>query len=117
MFWSANRTNSPRSYKLARGYAASECQMFRYDPNFPILERDWAAWPGEPSEDLMVRSQFNLFYDIGVYLFGRKSRQALDYALYFMARRKSLICPPIPSINGQRRFKFDICDEPYKNRY
>ena len=33
------------------------------------LERDWAAWPGEPSDDvIMMRSQFNLFYDI-VFIF------------------------------------------------
>lgn len=44
------------------------------------LERDWAAWAGEPSDDLMQRSQFNLFYDIGVHFFGRNSGQAMDYA-------------------------------------
>jgi hypothetical protein len=27
------------------------------------LERDWAAWLGEPSDDLMKRSQLNLLYD------------------------------------------------------
>jgi hypothetical protein len=51
------------------------------------LERDWGMWPGEQSDDLMKRSQFNLFYDIGVRLFGRDSGQALDYAMYFLARR------------------------------
>ena len=57
------------------------------DIGLRALERDWAAWPGEPSDDLMDRSQFNLFHDIGVLLFGRNSRQALDYAMYFMERR------------------------------
>ena len=52
------------------------------------LERDWAAWPGLPSDDLMKRSEFNLLYDIGVHLFGKKSRQALDYATYFMAKHE-----------------------------
>ena len=52
------------------------------------LERDWAAWPGEPSDDVMMRSQFNLFYEIGIHLFGRNSRQALDYAMYFIERRQ-----------------------------
>jgi hypothetical protein len=51
------------------------------------LERDWATWPGTPSPDVVRRSQFNLFYDIGAHLFGRNSRQALDYAMYFIERR------------------------------
>jgi hypothetical protein len=50
------------------------------------LERDWAAWPGERSDDLIQRSQFNLFYDIGVRLFGRRSGQALQFAMQIMAR-------------------------------
>jgi len=53
------------------------------------LERDWAAWPGEPSGDLMQRSQFNLFYYIGVHWFGRNSKQAFEYAMYFTERRES----------------------------
>jgi len=53
-----------------------------------VLARDWAAWPGEPSDDLMMRSQFNLFYEIGIHLFGRTSGQALQYALYLMAESK-----------------------------
>jgi len=50
------------------------------------LQRDWATWQGEPSDDLMNRSQFNLFYDIGIRLFGPKSKQALNFAMYIMAR-------------------------------
>jgi len=50
------------------------------------VERDWAAWSSEPSDDVMQRSQFNLLYDIGVHVFGRKSKQAVEYAMYFMAR-------------------------------
>jgi hypothetical protein len=44
------------------------------------VARDWAAWPGTPSNDLMQRSQFNLFRDIGVHLYGR-SREALRFAM------------------------------------
>ncbi len=54
------------------------------------LQRDWAAWPGEPSEDFIHRSQFNLLYDIGVYLFGRNCGQAREYAMYFMSRCQRL---------------------------
>jgi|SRR5882724_2867468 len=32
-------------------------------------------------------SQFNLFYEIGVRLFGRSSGEAMDYAMYFVERR------------------------------
>jgi hypothetical protein len=56
------------------------------DLGLNALARDWAAWPGEPSEGLMNRSQFNLFYDIGLHLFGRNSAQAVQYAMYFIAR-------------------------------
>ncbi|MEY2482402.1 MAG: hypothetical protein QOK24_930 [Verrucomicrobiota bacterium] len=40
--------------------------------------RDWAVWPGQPSEDVMLRSHFNLFRDIGNHLYGGSS-----YALRF----------------------------------
>jgi hypothetical protein len=44
------------------------------------IGRDWAAWETEPSEDLILRSQFNLLRDIGFFMF-RDSRQALDFAM------------------------------------
>jgi hypothetical protein len=59
------------------------------DLTLRALERDWAAWLGEPSDDLMNRSQFNLFHDIGIHLFGRNSRRALDYAIYFFEKRQN----------------------------
>jgi len=37
------------------------------------LERDWAVWPGEPCDDMMQRSQFNLFYDIGVHSWAKSA--------------------------------------------
>jgi hypothetical protein len=73
------------------------------------LARDWAAWPGEPSGDVMNRSQFNLFYDIGIHLFGRRSRQALQYAMYFMERR-DLVTATLRPTNSQRHFGFPIAD-------
>ncbi|HYR22288.1 MAG TPA: hypothetical protein VEP30_05120 [Chthoniobacterales bacterium] len=63
------------------------------------LQRDWATWQGEPSDDLMRRSQFNLFYDIGIRLFGRKSRQALDFAMYIMATRERVLVAPYEERN------------------
>jgi len=72
------------------------------------LEQDWAAWPGQPCDDLMKRSQFNLFYDIGVHLFGKKSRQALNYAMYFMERRQR-IAPLLRTANPQKHLEFQIC--------
>jgi hypothetical protein len=63
------------------------------------LERDWATWSEEPSGDVMQRSQFNLLYDIGVHFFGRKSKQALEYAMYFMETRERvvpIVRPPDP---------------------
>ena len=69
------------------------------------LERDWAMWPGEPSSDLMQRSQFNLFYDIGVRLFGRNSKQALEYATYFIEQRNP-IAPLLAAPSAQRSLQF-----------
>ena len=67
------------------------------DLGLRALEHDWAAWSAEPSSDLMQRSQFNLFYDIGVRFFGRDSKQAFEYAMYFMERRNPagpVLAPP-----------------------
>ena len=66
------------------------------DLGLRALQADWAAWPGEPCEDLIQRSQFNLFYEIGLRLFGSRSRQALDYATYFMERR-----PPVQAVRRE----------------
>jgi hypothetical protein len=55
----------------------------------------------------MRRSQFNLFYDIGVHLFGRNSGQALDYAMYFMERREA-VAPKVQSPDPQRALAFSI---------
>ena len=66
------------------------------------LERDWAAWSSEPSDDVMQRSQFNLLYDIGVHVFERKSKQAVEYAMYFMARCEQ-IAQKRPSYRRSRR--------------
>jgi hypothetical protein len=71
------------------------------------LERDWAAWPGEPSDDVVKRSQFNLFYDMGVHLFGKNSVQAMDYAMYFMERRER-IAPIMRAADPQRHFELQI---------
>ncbi|PYJ17612.1 MAG: hypothetical protein DME96_05445 [Verrucomicrobia bacterium] len=77
------------------------------DLGLRALERDWAAWPGVPSEDLMMRSQFNLFYDIGIRFFGRHSSQALDYALYVMEKRE-LVALVLRPADRQRHFEFQV---------
>ena len=71
------------------------------------LEHDWAAWPGEPSSDIIERSQFNLFLDIGVHMFGRNSGQAMDYAMYFMEKRH-LVAPILRTPNPQGALKLQI---------
>lgn len=73
------------------------------------FEHDWATWPGEPSEDLIMWSQFNLFYEIGIHLFGRNSGQALDYAMYFIERRPRAVQVLKPA-DPQRYFGFQIHD-------
>src|SRR5437899_10618805 len=49
------------------------------------LARDWAALPGTPTGDLMNRSQFNLFRDIGHYLYANPA-DALRFAMNRIAR-------------------------------
>jgi len=73
------------------------------------FERDLAAWPGNPSDDLRERSQFNLFYDIGIHFFKGNRRQAMDYAMYFMERRERRV--PINGGRDRQRFlKFRVSD-------
>jgi hypothetical protein len=63
------------------------------------LDRDWARWPGEPSEDLRLRPQFNLFYDIGVHLLGAiRSRTGLRDVLH---RGEKELCPVVIWGNGK----------------
>jgi hypothetical protein len=70
-----------------------------------FLESDFAARPGEPCNDLMNRSQFNLFYDIGVHLFGRSSGQAMDFATSFFERHLPH-SPTLVPANPQKYFGF-----------
>src|SRR2546430_2592833 len=78
------RLASSRGFTLARTlsevvmppefYQVGRPGNLRWDDiGLKALARDWAAWPGSPSEDLMNRSQFNLFRDIGLYLYGNSS--------------------------------------------
>ena len=45
--------------------------------------RDWTAWQTEPTQDLIHRSQFNLFWDIGERLYGKGGATA--YAIKQMS--------------------------------
>jgi hypothetical protein len=77
------------------------------DLGLRALAHDWAVWLVEPSNDLMRRSQFNLFYDIGMRLFGRNPGQAREYAMYFIEKRQpftTIFRPPDP----QRVLAFGI---------
>jgi hypothetical protein len=76
------------------------------DLGLRALGHDQAAWRGEPSEDLVMRSQFNLLYEIGVRLFGRRSDQAMDFAMFFFERRQDHARTFI-RVNAQRSFGFN----------
>jgi len=47
--------------------------------------RDWAAWPGEPNEDVAQRSRFNLLADIGTHIYGKG--QGSNFAANSMSQR------------------------------
>ena len=58
-------------------YQVGPAESRRWDDiGLRACARDWAAWPGPPSDDLMLRSQFNLFRDIGIHLVRRFIRCA-----------------------------------------
>lgn len=69
-------------------------QMMWDDIALKARARDWAAWPGTPSDDLMYRSQFNLFRDIGVHYYGRSS-EALRFAMDGIALAEPALSRPI----------------------
>ena len=65
----------------AEFYQVGSAEGLRWDEiGLRAYARDCAAWPGPPSDDLMLRSQFNLFRDIGIYLY-RDSSEALRFAM------------------------------------
>src|SRR5262249_28160629 len=43
-------------------------------------QADWPTWPKPPSWDLIQRSQFNLFHDIGLLLSDGDSQNAIRFA-------------------------------------
>ena len=60
-----------------------------------VYARDCAAWPGVPSDDLMDRSQFNLFRAIGDRLFGPRSGEAIQFAMNRLARPEPEALAPV----------------------
>jgi hypothetical protein len=62
-------------------YQVGPAENLRWDEiGLRACARDWAAWPGPPSDALMLPSQFNLFRDIGIHLYGDSS-DALRFAM------------------------------------
>jgi hypothetical protein len=62
------------------------CRVFD-GPGLRTYTEDWPV--GEVVESLATRidtSHFNLFYDIGRFLYGPRNKQALQYAMWFMAQ-------------------------------
>ncbi len=65
----------------AKFYQVGPSENLRWDEiGLKAVARDWAAWPGTPSDDVMHRSQFNLFRDIGAHLYADRA-EALRFAL------------------------------------
>jgi hypothetical protein len=84
----------------AEFYQVGPSDNLRWDEiGLRALARDWAAWPGAPSDDLMLRSQFNLFRDIGSFLYSN-SWEALRFAMDKVAK-------PDPVPNGHSECPVD----------
>jgi len=56
--------------------------------------RDYGVWLDGCTDELVTRSHFNLFRDVGSYLFKGDSRQALEFAMHMVA--KPDVKPPTP---------------------
>jgi hypothetical protein len=100
-----HKQKQPSRFVLARHCRTSRCHQnsteigtpenLRWDDiGLKALARDWAAWPGTPSDDLMNRSQFNLFRDIGAHLYGN-STDALRSAMDRIALAEPTSSPPV----------------------
>jgi hypothetical protein len=71
----------------------AENRMFD-DIGFNALAHDLGAWRGGVTKDLVERSQFNLLYEVGALMFGRRSGEALNFAMRMMAKPDAT--PPQP---------------------
>src|ERR1043166_1332326 len=49
-------------------------------------QADWPTWPEGPSQDLIQRSQFNLFHEVGLLLYDHRSERALRFAQRLVAK-------------------------------
>ena len=49
-------------------------------------QTDWPTWPERPSWDLIQRSQFSLFHDIGLLLFDGDSHSAIRFAQHLVLK-------------------------------
>jgi len=61
---------------------------------FNAMARDLGTWTDGCADDLITRSHFNLFYEVGMYLFKGSPRQALDFAMHMVAEPD--VKPPRP---------------------
>lgn len=71
------------------------------------LARDWATQPGAPSDDMMLRSQFNLFHDIGRYIY-KSRREAMQFAMSRVARPEP---KPWSTIDPQLTWNIGGCSQ------
>jgi hypothetical protein len=55
------------------------------DVGFNAMARDLGTWLDGCTQDLITRSQFNFFYDVGAYLFKGSRGQARDFAMHMVA--------------------------------
>jgi len=70
------------------------------------LSRDLGAGEGEMPDDKMLRSHFNLFYEIGLGLYEDRA-QALHYAMHFVARPERYE-PAVIQVDPQRHLGIRI---------
>jgi hypothetical protein len=67
-------------------YKIGPSDALRWDDlGLNVCARDWANWPGKPTNDLLQQSHFNLFWEIGAHLYGTKGGRASEFAFSLMA--------------------------------
>ncbi len=80
-WWLAIRDSLSQLIMPAEFYMVGSDSDFDFEPiGLRACQTDWPTWPEPPSWDLIQRSRFNLFYDVGLLLFEQNVASAVRFA-------------------------------------
>jgi hypothetical protein len=80
-WWFAIRDSLSQLIMPPEFYMVGSDSNFDFDSiGLRACQVDWPTWPETPSWDLIQRSQFNLFHEVGLLLLGGDSHSAIRFA-------------------------------------